>query len=154
MNELFYAPIRKKYYKKKPLIEKGKCVFCKKKPSFKITENENAILLANEFPYTDGHLLVVSKKHAHSLTILNETERNALMEMINTACKLLKKALKAQGFNVGANIGKVAGESIHHLHFHVIPRFKGDHGFVDEIAKIELVSMTPKETVKLLKKLV
>jgi len=85
----------------------------------------------NKYPYNNGHLIVAPKRHVKSLEDLKANELNALIFAIQRCILLLSKALSPQGFNIGANLGKVAGAGIEdHIHFHIVPRWEGDTNYM------------------------
>ncbi|CAB49889.1 HIT family protein [Pyrococcus abyssi] len=102
------------------------CPFCHPKPENVVYEDKFIRILLDNYPANPGHLLVVPKRHVTSIGNLTEDEKLALLKGIELAVKALKRALKADGFNVGINIGKAAGQTVDHIHIHVIPRYEGD----------------------------
>jgi len=102
--------------------------------------NEDGIVLLNRFPYANGHLLVAPKRHIGCLTELTEKENSDLMLLIQDSTKILKKHLSPDGFNIGCNLGKTAGAGIaDHLHFHIVPRWDGDHNFITVVSDIRTI---------------
>lgn len=102
--------------------------------------NLDVIVLLNRFPYTNGHLLVAPTRHISCITELTPDENQALMEMIKKATAILKTHLNPSGFNIGCNIGSEAGAGIaDHLHFHIVPRWQGDHNFISVLADIRTI---------------
>lgn len=102
--------------------------------------DSQVVVLLNRYPYANGHILVAPSRHVACLTMLETTESNALMTMIQDACTILKDAFSPAGLNVGCNIGSCAGAGIaDHLHFHIIPRWEGDHNFMTSIAEIRTI---------------
>lgn len=103
------------------------CIFCKlgnRKIEF---ENNLAIAFYDLFPVTEGHLLIIPKRHAKDYFELKQAEINAINEIISMAReKMLEKDKSIQGFNIGINNGKAAGQTIFHSHIHLIPRREGD----------------------------
>ncbi|WP_028583413.1 HIT family protein [Desulfogranum mediterraneum] len=98
------------------------------------------VVLLNRFPYANGHLLVAPSRHLAELSDLSPGEQAALMEMISRCCTILRRVLQPQGLNVGLNLGKVAGAGISdHLHFHIVPRWEGDHNFMTVCADIRTI---------------
>lgn len=116
------------------------CLFCglaaqKPSPENLILERyENGLLVLNAFPYTTGHVMVAPYRHHDS--ILGEgDERAELLAAVDRARHALLLEYKAQGFNVGANLGRVAGAGVlGHIHWHLVPRWKGDTNFVPAVA--------------------
>ncbi|NIS60586.1 MAG: HIT domain-containing protein [Proteobacteria bacterium] len=102
--------------------DKGNLILCRSGQSF---------IILNQFPYTSGHLMVAPNRHVASLDELNEGEMLELMALLRQSVLILKRALKPDGFNVGMNIGRVAGAGIEdHIHFHIVPRWNGDTNFM------------------------
>lgn len=93
------------------------------------------VILLNRYPYSNGHLLVAPVRHIASLTDLSEPECGALLSAVQKSTSLLQKHLNPDGFNIGCNIGTTAGAGIaDHLHFHIVPRWDGDHNFICVLA--------------------
>jgi ATP adenylyltransferase len=93
--------------------------------------SSRSFLVMNRFPYTNGHLMASPSRHVASLDELDEGEMVDLMALLKKSTHLLKKALNPDGFNVGMNIGRVAGAGIEgHIHFHIVPRWNGDTNFM------------------------
>jgi len=116
--------------------EKG-CIFCDKPQNGNDREmlilhrGERAFIMMNLFPYNNGHLLIAPYSHVDSPDKLTAAERAEIMELSTLSMKILKKEMKAEGFNFGANIGSAGGAGIEeHIHFHVVPRWKGDTNFM------------------------
>lgn len=98
------------------------------------------LVLLNRFPYANGHLLVAPVRHAGDITELQREENLALMTMLQHCCRILRSHLQPHGFNIGLNLGSVAGAGIEdHLHFHVVPRWEGDHNFMTVTAEIRAI---------------
>ncbi len=110
------------------------------KEALMLHRNRHTVVLLNRFPYANGHLLVAPISHVGELSDLNIEESGAVMEMIKLCTVILKKHLKPAGFNIGLNIGKVAGAGIDdHLHFHIIPRWPDDQNFMTVIGEIRTI---------------
>ncbi len=86
-------------------------------------------ILIDSYPANRGHLLIVPKRHVEKWEDLTSEEKQALMKGIDLAIEILKKVLKPDGFNLGMNLGEAAGQTVRHLHLHIIPRYKGDSNF-------------------------
>jgi len=123
------------------LIEKGQapdgCIFCRLPKAADDRENlilgrtASAFAILNKFPYNNGHLMVVPRTHTGELGKLSREEYAELDEALRTSIRLVGAAYKAQGYNVGMNLGQVAGAGIaDHLHWHVVPRWNGDTNFM------------------------
>jgi ATP adenylyltransferase len=93
--------------------------------------------------------MVAPKRHVALLEDLKAEEANELMAAIQRCCVLLKKTLSPQGFNIGANLGKVAGAGVEdHLHFHIVPRWQGDTNFMPIMAETRVIPEHLEETYK------
>lgn len=98
------------------------------------------LCLLNRYPYTNGHLLVAPVRHVACITDLEAKELRGLNEMVQQATKILKEELGPDGFNIGLNVGRVAGAGIDdHLHYHVVPRWQDDHNFMTVLAEIRAI---------------
>lgn len=96
-----------------------------------ITRRKTAFLMMNRYPYAVGHLMAVPYRKTAELSDLGENEVVELWNLVLYAQQLLRIAAKAQGFNVGLNIGECAGAGIiDHLHVHIVPRWSGDTNFM------------------------
>src|SRR6059058_2791765 len=106
-----------------------------------ITRRKNAFLMMNRYPYTVGHLMAVPYRKTAELSSLGENEIVELWNLVVHAQALLRAATKAQGFNVGINLGECAGAGIvDHLHIHIVPRWKGDTNFMPVLAGTKTIS--------------
>lgn len=151
-----WAPWRIKYIKK----PRAKiCIFCKyarekqKKEEFVLKRTNYSIAVLNLYPYNNGHLMVAPKRHIKEIKDLTEEE---VIDIYNLLCKfmdILKMVLKPEGFNIGINIGKVAGAGIEgHLHIHIVPRWEADTNFMSTVAETKVISQSLKELARLIKK--
>lgn len=121
---LFEPPVQEPYSKKHLLLYR----------------DSSSLVLLNRFPYSNGHLLVAPTRHVADLTELEEQENAALMSLLQQCCVIIRKHLNPQGINVGLNLGQVAGAGIaDHLHFHLVPRWEGDHNFMTVTADIRTI---------------
>jgi ATP adenylyltransferase len=123
------------------LIEKGEpakgCIFCDLPRSADDRANlilgraDHCFAILNKFPYTNGHLMVVPRSHVSDLGTLPRAESDELSEKLRVAVRLVGEAYRAHGYNLGMNLGRVAGAGIaDHLHWHVVPRWNGDTNFM------------------------
>lgn len=96
---------------------------------------KQAFLIMNRYPYAVGHMMAVPYRKVAELAELNDQERLELFELAIVAQELLRKVVKAQGFNLGFNLGRCAGAGvIDHLHLHIVPRWEGDNNFMPVLA--------------------
>ena len=109
------------------------------------------VVLLNRFPYANGHLLLAPRRHLADLTELNGEENARLMTMLATCCTILRRHLRPEGVNIGLNLGIAAGAGItDHLHFHLVPRWEGDHNFMTVCAEIRTIPQHIEQTFDLL----
>jgi ATP adenylyltransferase len=128
--------------------KQGGCIFCEYASADESTFAEAKILVAtdeayvvlNRYPFAAGHLLVVPRRHQAELDDLDEREHDALFRLVRDATSRLRKAVSAQGVNVGLNLGKAAGAGIgEHLHVHLVPRWDGDTNFMPVVADVRVM---------------
>ncbi len=102
------------------------CPFCTLDPSRIILSNDHAIAIRDGFPVSEGHTLIIPKRHIASLFEATTEEQAALFELLGQARQQLMDELSPDGFNIGINDGTAAGQTVMHLHIHLIPRYAGD----------------------------
>jgi len=103
------------------------CVFCNLESGKElITETATAVAFLDSYPVNPGHTLIIPKRHVDDYFELTIHEQRALWLVVNRCKKLIQKRFHPDGFNVGINVGEAAGQSIFHVHIHLIPRYKGD----------------------------
>lgn len=102
------------------------CPFCALNPASITIENTHAVVILDGFPVSPGHTLIVPKRHIASLFEASEDERSALFSLLADARQLLIEERMPDGFNIGINDGIAAGQTVMHLHIHLIPRYLGD----------------------------
>lgn len=100
-----------------------------------IQVGQHCIAQLNRFPYTNGHLLISPRRHVGQFHELTDEENLEAMQMISRFTQLLSELISAEGFNVGLNLGSIAGAGVPgHLHWHVVPRWTGDNNFMPTLA--------------------
>lgn len=103
------------------------CIFCQIINSKDvIMENDLAVAFYDSFPVSDGHTLIIPKRHAETYFDLTNDEIKAIFDLSNKVKELLDNKYHPDGYNVGFNVGVHAGQSVMHCHMHIIPRYKGD----------------------------
>ena len=103
------------------------CIFCNYSSSDEVVIHNNlAYVMYDQFPVNKGHLLVIPKRHFASYFEASKEELLAIQDLIRLAKDMLDVEKKPDGYNIGINIGEAAGQTIFHLHVHLIPRFLGD----------------------------
>ncbi|MDO8588622.1 MAG: HIT domain-containing protein [Armatimonadota bacterium] len=122
------------------------CIFCTKPQENRDEENlvlyraGSSFIILNAFPYNNGHLLVAPYRHIAELSALSDEEQLDLLKVTTLGCDLLKAACNPHGFNIGVNLGQVAGAGIaDHLHIHIVPRWSGDTNFMPVIAETKVL---------------
>ncbi len=97
-------------------------------------------IMMNKYPYINGHLLISPRRHTPGLDDLTPAEMLDLMAKLRSAMAILKRQMRPDGFNVGLNLGIVAGAGVEdHLHFHVVPRWNGDTNFIPVFADVRVI---------------
>lgn len=161
--EILYAPWRKEYVVNPHSATRAHdassevCVFCallqKSAASEIITRTEHAALLFNKYPYNPGHMLVIPTRHTADLDQIPAHTHLEIMQLISSATTALKKQLRADGINVGLNLGRAAGAGIpSHLHWHIVPRWSNDTNFMSTIGETKVVSTPLHEAEELILK--
>lgn len=141
--EHIWAPWRMEYIE----AEKTEgCILCEKPGEDDDTGNyilfrgEMNYIIMNSYPYTPGHLLVAPYRHIDSLEKLGKEERHQHFDIVSRCVEVLRQVFNPGGFNIGVNLGKVAGAGIDdHVHSHIVPRWQGDTNFVTVISDVRVV---------------
>jgi ATP adenylyltransferase len=119
------------------------CVFCEAlsvHADLTLYKGNATMVMMNKFPYINGHLLAAPVRHVSSLNELDKVEMSELLATIEKSVSILKKAMKPDGFNIGLNLGKVAGAGVEeHLHFHVVPRWLGDVNALTVFGEVRVI---------------
>lgn len=125
---------------------KNGCPFCEELDKADGIDNliiyrgQYSFVILNRFPYTSGHLMVVPYVHKSNLEDLPPEVRSEIMELAALTLRVLREEYQPQGFNLGINIGEVAGAGIlDHIHLHVVPRWSGDTNFMSSTAQTRLL---------------
>ncbi len=106
-----------------------------------VARRKHCFLMLNGFPYAVGHMMAVPYRKAADLADLGDAERLELFELASLAQAILREAVKAQGFNIGLNLGSCAGAGVaDHLHLHIVPRWPGDHNFMPVLGETRVLS--------------
>jgi ATP adenylyltransferase len=128
--------------------ETARCIFCygalreasRKRRLILYTGREASVML-NLYPYNGGHLLVAPRRHIGALEMLSAAENAAIAALLVDSVKILKKSFSPHGFNLGANLGRVAGAGIaDHIHWHVVPRWNGDTNYMPVMNATRVIS--------------
>ncbi|MGL5330124.1 MAG: HIT family protein [Peptostreptococcaceae bacterium] len=100
------------------------CIFCEMNNY--VLENEVAYAIFDKFPVSKGHMIFIPKRHIENFFDINRNERESIFELIDEGKKLLDEKYSPDGYNIGINCGEVAGQTVMHVHVHLIPRYNGD----------------------------
>jgi ATP adenylyltransferase len=126
------------------LSEKAdQCIFCEAQTEngdLTLYRGNTTMVMMNKFPYINGHLLAAPKKHLSTLDLLDKNEMRDLLLTVERSIDILKKTMNPDGFNVGLNLGRVAGAGVEeHLHFHIVPRWFGDTNALTVFADVRVI---------------
>jgi ATP adenylyltransferase len=142
--EKLWAPWRVEYFEKQPrdLDFLAAAARASDDPAHLVlTRRKTAFLMMNRYPYSVGHLMAVPYKKTAELSSLGENEIVDLWNLVIHAQALLRAAARAQGFNIGLNLGECAGAGVvDHLHIHIVPRWSGDTNFMPVVAGTKTIS--------------
>jgi ATP adenylyltransferase len=121
------------------------CLFCRlpDRPdaeSLVITRGETVFTALNRYPYTTGHVMIAPIRHVAQPVDLSDSERSQMWESVAVAQRAIQHAMSPDGFNLGANLGRVAGAGVpHHFHLHLVPRWQGDANFMTTIGETRVL---------------
>jgi len=142
--EQLWAPWRVEYIRK---AKESGCVLCQKsqetddEKNFILYRGQHNFMILNTFPYNPGHLMIAPYRHGANLWDLTREEAEEHFELLKKGVRLLQEAMQPSGFNIGLNLGKVAGAGImDHLHTHIVPRWEGDTNFMPVLSNTRVIS--------------
>jgi ATP adenylyltransferase len=139
-----WAPWRLEYI---TAPKEGDCIFCEaaagrnEDPAHQpIDRTEHCLTILNAYPYAPGHVMVAPVRHVGALEDLTPDEMLQTMQLARRSILAIRRTMTPDGFNVGYNLGKVAGAGIvDHVHLHVVPRWSGDHNFMPVLADTDVI---------------
>lgn len=141
-----WAPWRLNYIVTTKDEKGGGCFLCRYRDepddagNLVVARGPRTIVVLNRYPYNNGHLLIAPSEHKPSLHELTDDEMLECMRQMQQMTALLRKTIHAEGFNIGLNLGKVAGAGLPgHLHWHVVPRWNGDTNFMSVVADVTVI---------------
>jgi ATP adenylyltransferase len=143
MTERLWAPWRLAYIQSPD--EQPGCVFCNAaarddEEALVVHRGQLAFVLLNKYPYAHGHLMVAPYRHCGQLEELTDAEALEVHRLATTATRVLGDAMSPQGFNLGWNLGRIAGAGVvDHVHEHVVPRWAGDTNFMPVLADVRVM---------------
>ena len=102
------------------------CAFCQLPQNRIVDSNDHALVVRDAYPVSEGHTLVIPRRHIGSFFELRPQEREAMMALLDASKAVIDRELQPDGYNIGINDGPAAGQTVPHLHMHLIPRYKND----------------------------
>ena len=132
--------------------ELDRCIFCEPEEDLLVHDGEHALVVMNKFPYSSGHLLVAPKRHTGDFGALSDDEAIEIHRLASRGLDALRGEYGPHGFNLGWNIGRVAGAGIEdHVHLHVVPRWNGDTSFMPVLGDVKVLPEHLLETARRLR---
>ncbi|MGH7265754.1 MAG: HIT family protein [Candidatus Rokuibacteriota bacterium] len=154
--DVLWAPWRMAYVSGAP--QSPGCLFCRALEAGDdagqriLERGEAAFLMLNAFPYATGHVMAAPNRHVASPEDLEESESADLFRVVRRAMTALRAVYRPDGFNLGANVGRVAGAGVEsHLHLHVVPRWAGDTNFMPVVSGVKVLPESLDETFRRLR---
>ena len=133
-----WAPWRLEYIQHAD--EESECIFCRPDDDLLVRRGERALVLLNKFPYTSGHLMIAPTRHTDDFGELTDEEATDVHRLAAQGIGALAQVYAPQGFNLGWNLGRIAGAGIvDHVHLHVVPRWAGDTNFMPVLADVKVL---------------
>ena len=128
---------------------KKPCIFCSPDAESIVFQNDYAYCRLDDYPVTPGHLLIIPIRHTSSYFSITKEEEVAIWDLVKKGKEYLDKYFRPEGFNIGINDGIVAGQTVMHLHIHLIPRYPGDSddpkGWVHRVLGVSETMLSKKE---------
>ena len=138
MPKPLWAPWRLEYIARAD--EERECIFCAPEDDLLVHRSDNAVVVMNKFPYSSGHLMVAPARHMGDFAELSRDEAAEIHSLAAAAMGALGHEYAPHGFNLGWNLGRIAGAGIvDHVHMHVVPRWTGDTNFMPVLADVKVL---------------
>jgi ATP adenylyltransferase len=138
MPKPLWAPWRLEYVQHADELDR--CIFCDPEPDLLVARGDRALVVLNKFPYASGHLLVAPARHVGDFGALDAAEAAEVHALAARGLGALRATYAPHGFNLGWNVGRVAGAGIEdHVHLHVVPRWNGDTNFMPVLADVKVL---------------
>jgi ATP adenylyltransferase len=145
-----WAPWRLEYVQQAEELER--CIFCNPEPDLLVRDGDVALVVMNKYPYASGHLLVAPKRHTGDFGSLTPAEAVEVHRLASHGIDALLNEYHPHGFNLGWNLGRVAGAGIEdHVHLHVVPRWNGDTSFMPVLGDVKVLPEHLLETARRLR---
>lgn len=135
------------------------CLFCRvlgdtghDEENLVLARPHEALVMLNRFPYNSGHAMVAPRAHVGSLEDLDDAQSADLIRAVRVTLGVIRRVMSPEGFNVGANIGRVAGAGVpDHVHIHIVPRWNGDTNFMPVLADVKVINEALAQTAEKLR---
>lgn len=157
MNKL-WAPWRMEYIKSAVIESSEGCIFkigddpAQDKEKLVLFRGKTAFIMMNKYPYNNGHLLVAPYRHVGEFGDLTDEELLEMQRILELCIKAMKECMYPQGFNIGLNLGRVAGAGVEdHIHYHILPRWSGDTNFLPIFGEVKVISEALEQTYERIK---
>jgi ATP adenylyltransferase len=138
MPKPLWAPWRLEYVQHADELDR--CIFCDPEPELLVHDAASTLVVLNKFPYSSGHLLVAPRRHLAEFGALTDDEAAEIHRLASRGIDALRAEYAPHGFNLGWNIGRVAGAGIEdHVHLHVVPRWNGDTSFMPVLGDVKVL---------------
>jgi ATP adenylyltransferase len=138
MPKPLWAPWRLEYVSSADDLDR--CIFCEPEEELLVHRGEQALVVMNKYPYSSGHVLVAPHRHLGDFGALSDAEAVEVHRLAARAVEALRAEYGAHGFNLGWNLGRVAGAGIEdHVHLHVVPRWNGDTSFMPVLGDVKVL---------------
>jgi ATP adenylyltransferase len=138
MPKPLWAPWRLEYVSSADELDR--CIFCEPEEELLVYRGEHALVVMNKFPYSPGHVLVAPLRHLGDFGALSDAEALEAHRLGARCIEALRAEYGAHGFNLGWNLGRVAGAGIEdHVHLHVVPRWNGDTSFMPVLGDVKVL---------------
>jgi ATP adenylyltransferase len=156
--ERIWAPWRIEYIKQPD--KNKRCFICdmikeehkEDKKNLLLYRGKHSVVLLNKYPYISGHLMVAPIKHTNELSAISSETSKEMWRLTTQSVEVLREAIQPQGFNIGINLGEVAGAGLKtHLHIHIVPRWIGDTNFLPVLSNTRAIAQALEETYETLK---
>ena len=145
--EYIWAPWRMQYIQYVQIEKPEGCILCDKPKQDDDTLNlilyrgDKNFIIMNSYPYNPGHLMIAPYRHIANLEELVDEELHEHFEIVSRSIKILRQVFNPGGFNIGINMGKIAGAGIaEHVHTHIVPRWQGDTNFMPVLSDVKVVN--------------
>ena len=159
MPDLLWAPWRLEYIEK--ATPTGGCIFVDlpsqedDRQNLILYRGQNAFVMLNAFPYTNGHLMIAPYQHTAELEDLDDATLLEINQLLAKTTRWIKKAYNPDGFNIGINLGSAAGAGIpSHIHWHIVPRWSGDTNYMTTVGNVRVLPQSLQDSYDRLKEVV